>query len=105
MGESVESSDRRNNQRINFREPVQYQGKDLCFFGGTLSYDLSEGGIRLSLPDFIPLDTEIFLKIPLDREKVVDRTGRVVWVQKVLSMDRYQAGIRFERLDVPEYAF
>ena len=91
--------ERRNKQRIQFDEPVEYQLKDPRFFGGCLSSDLSETGVKIFLNDFMPLHSELVLRLPLLDGKVVDCMGRIVWIEKLAHMDRFQAGIEFEDID------
>jgi len=90
------AKERRKFYRVNLDKPVRYEFKDPHHFGGCLSCDIGDGGIRVSINDFIPLNTELNLKIHLPYNRVVDRKGRVVWVEKFRFADRYQAGIEFE---------
>lgn len=87
--------DRRQFRRTVHSEPVQYQFKDPSRFGGCVSKDLSEGGVRIRMNDFMPLNTELTLKIRLAGENVVECSGRVVWVEKSRFGDNYQAGLMF----------
>ncbi len=88
--------ERRQFSRIRLDEPVRYQLKDPTQFGGCLSCDIGAGGIRISVNDFIPLNTELALQVHLSSKRVVDRKGRVVWVEKFRFADRYQAGVEFD---------
>jgi len=60
-----------------------------------LSGDLSKGGVRVRVDDFIPLDTELTLRIWLNDEEVVECAGRIVWIEKARFGDSYQAGLEF----------
>jgi len=93
--EVSEISERRQYTRYIHKEPVQFQFKDPRSYGGCLSYDLGQGGIRIHLTDFVPLNTEIILRIKLDEENVVDCSGYVTWVEKIRFGDYYQAGLKF----------
>ncbi len=63
---------------------------------GSLSGDISEGGLRLSVQQFIPLNTIVRLQIHVsDPERVLAAQGRVVWVREVPQGDRYDVGIEF----------
>ena len=99
MAKEMDTIERRDCRRIQFREPVQYQYKDPSQFGGWLACDISEGGIKVNMNDFVPLDTEISLQVPLANGKTIDCLGRVVWVQKLPFSDYYQAGLKFEVVD------
>ncbi len=63
---------------------------------GSLSGDISEGGLRLSVQEFIPLNTIFRLNIHVsDSARVLPAQGRVVWVREVPQSDRYDVGIEF----------
>src|SRR3989338_4836688 len=86
--------------RAQFHEAVHYQLKDESKFGGCLASDIGEGGIQVSLNDFVPINTELVLQMKLGRlARVVDLTGRVAWLQRVPFSDRYQVGLEFTKPD------
>ena len=91
--------ERRSFHRFHRAQPVWFQLKDPSQFGGSLSCDLSEGGIRVHLRDFIPLNTELTLQIQLADESIVECPCRVAWVEKNRFNDRYQAGLEFVEAD------
>jgi len=93
--EGHNTGDKRQFRRMVHSEPVQYQFKDPSQFGGCVAKDLSEGGVRIRINDFVPLNTELTLKIRLADENIVECTGRVVWVEKSRFGDSYQAGLMF----------
>ena len=63
---------------------------------GSLSGDISEGGLRLSIREFIPLNAIVRLQIHIsDPARVLSAQGRVVWVREVPQSDRYDVGIEF----------
>ena len=93
--EDWDGVNRRGLRRMRFSEPVWFEARDIGLSGGCLASDLSESGIKLNLPQFIPLDKELSLQVHLNSQKVVHCLGRVVWVTKVPFMDRYQTGIEF----------
>lgn len=90
--------------RVPFREGVHFHIQNLDqpleepfrMSGGCLAYDLSEGGIRCWVDEFIPLNTEITVDFYLDPTLPVAVTGRVVWVQKVPHSESYQIGLEFK---------
>jgi c-di-GMP-binding flagellar brake protein YcgR len=92
-------NEKRNFHRFDSTQPVRYQLKDPTQFGGSLSCDLSEGGIRLHLSDFIPLNTELTLTLQLADQSIVECPCRVAWVEKNRFSDRYQAGLEFVEAD------
>ena len=87
--------EKRQFHRIHSAQPVRFQLKDPSQFGGCLSCDLSQGGIRVQFNDFVPLHTEMTLQIQLSDESIVECPCRVTWVEKNRFGDRYQAGLEF----------
>ena len=87
--------EKRQFNRVFHSGPVQIQFKDPSLFGGCLSCDLSEGGVRVRINEFIPLKTELALTIRLADESIIECTGRVKWVEKTRFGDCYQAGLEF----------
>lgn len=91
----TETAEKRQYKRVQFRQPIQFRSKNDAFVGGSLACDLSEGGMRVSLYDFIPLGTELILELRMNVEKVIEYFGRVVWVRKCAYADRYEIGLEF----------
>jgi len=89
------TNERRTLQRIKFVEPVQFQRSGPSSFDGCVAADISEGGIRLNLNDFVPLKTELSMQVHLSDNSVVNCFGMVIWIRKFPFADRYQAGIEF----------
>ena len=87
--------EKRQFHRVHRAHPVRFELKDPKLFGGCLSCDLSQGGIRVQFNDFVPLNTEMTLQIQLSDESVVECPCRVAWVEKSRFGDRYQAGLEF----------
>ena len=86
-------------RRVNHSESVHFQFKDPAHFGGSLSCDLSEGGVRIRLNEFVPLHTELALDVRLRGEHVVHCIGHVVWIEKARFGDSYYAGLAFSKSD------
>ena len=91
----MEAAEKRRYSRVELRQPIQFQSPHCALERGSLSCDLSEGGARVDLYDFVPLGTELTLRIRLAVERIVEYAGRVVWVRKYPFADRYQAGLEF----------
>jgi hypothetical protein len=97
------SEDKRRFSRLEFREPVKYQVRNpahlqssrLGSFGGLLSCDLSEGGIRFRIDDFIPLSTELSLEFDVPGNEHVALDGQVAWISQLPHSDQYIFGLRF----------
>ena len=83
--------------RVPFKEPVQFKREDWEVFDGSVAGDLSAGGIRLIVNEFITLHAPMILNIAFGEEaKLVTVNGRVVWVSIMPYSERYQIGIEFE---------
>ena len=81
--------------RFSFRESVAYQTGDAPS-SGSLAGDISQGGLRLTVKEFIPLNTVVNLNILLsDPVRVVPAKGRVVWVREDPNGERFDVGIQF----------
>ena len=91
--------ERRQFKRVRFSEPIEFHVKNTSQFGGSLSCDLSEGGMRLYLNDFVPLNSEITIQWPLPTNDIVECRGHVAWVEKLPYSDRYQAGVTFSGIE------
>ena len=91
----METVEKRRHRRIGLRQSIQFQAQNSVLEGGSLSCDLSESGVRVDVYEFLPLGTELTLRIRLAVEKIVEYVGRVVWVRKYPFADRYQAGLEF----------
>ena len=64
-----------------------------------LSEDLSEGGARLSSPEFLPLDSRGLLDLETPRpDEPIRAMGRVVWVEQVPYAAQWQVGVEFGEL-------
>jgi len=81
--------------RFPFKESVGYQVGEAPL-SGSLSGNISEGGLRLSVREFIPLNTIVRLQIHVSGPaRVLPAQGRVVWVREVPRSERYDVGIEF----------
>ncbi|MCA9400343.1 MAG: PilZ domain-containing protein [Candidatus Omnitrophica bacterium] len=87
--------EKRKQTRVIFRESVQYSTNVQSDLKGSIALDISRGGLRILLNDFIPLNTEVKLTMALDQGRVIEGSGKVVWVIKMPHNEKYQAGIEF----------
>jgi len=99
MSEGYQGEEKRLFRRFGHSESVQLQFKESSQFYGSLSSDLSEGGVRIRLNEFMPLNTELSLEVRLANENLVSCAGRVVWVEKARFGDSYYAGLEFSKND------
>lgn len=86
---------RRATKRIKISEPVRFQFKDPELFGACLSCDVSEGGIKMNLNRFIPLQEELDLSIKLKDDKNIGCRAKVIWIERFRFSERYRAGLQF----------
>lgn len=65
-----------------------------------LSKDVSEGGIRLMGDRFIPVNSLLRVEIFLNKvdNRLIDTTGRIVWVKKSGRSELYEFGVVFDSL-------
>jgi len=82
--------------RARFSEAVHFEDPHDAIYGGSLSQDVSEGGIRIRINDFLPLGSELMLQIAISAGRVVECVGRVVWIEKIPYGENYQAGVAFD---------
>ncbi len=81
--------------RFPFSEPVGYQASESTS-NGSLSKDLSAGGVRIVVNEFIPLHTELQVKLHLQNPlRLVDVKGHVVWVRELPMGEQFEVGIEF----------
>jgi len=82
--------------RFSFRQPVLINRGEWQAEEGSLSGDVSEGGIRLSVNDFIPVGAPMMLEITLpDASEIIPVDGKVAWIRFLPYSERYQIGVQF----------
>ena len=116
--------EKRRYSRVIYREAVHYQilpgvhadpaaGRPIKPFGGCLSWDLSEGGIRFRSDEFIPLNMELALQFSLGPKTPLGVEAKVVWVQKCPHSEYFFLGLEFKetarnqqaKQDLQQYVF
>ena len=89
-------NNKRQYARKEFREAIGYQSGFDAPTHGSLAGDISEGGVRIRVQEFIPLRTVLALKVHLNNpSRTVPVKGQVVWVREVPQSEVYDIGIRF----------
>jgi Tfp pilus assembly protein PilZ len=100
MDSHQKDRDKRRFPRLPFKEAVKFQTGEFNSPDGSLSRDLSHGGICLTINEFIPVKGEVILYIQReDEERVVELKGTVAWIKVIPDSERYQVGIEFHDLD------
>lgn len=91
--------ERRRYKRIPFKEAVHFDLSQVeniqSIYGGCLSCDLSEGGIRLYFNEFLPKKSPVQVDFVLKNDEVVNIGSQVVWIQKIPHAEYYQVGLEF----------
>ena len=64
---------------------------------GSAAFDLSEGGARILVNDFLPLGSELICEVSFPNQMYMECAGKVAWVEKERFNDRYYLGIEFEK--------
>jgi len=65
-------------------------------FDNSQTMDISQGGVGLLSPKFIPVKTNMIMEIALNpRQEPVLCVGKVCWVQKSNYSDNYRVGMNF----------
>jgi c-di-GMP-binding flagellar brake protein YcgR len=90
--------ERRRYQRIESNLPLQY--KNLRKVGesstGSLTRDLSAGGVRFRTSEFISLACRLVVEINLPTvNKPIKAISKVAWIKRVPSSDSYELGNQF----------
>ena len=92
-----EPKEKRQFSRFPFRQPVLINRGEWEAEEGSLSGDVSEGGIRLNVNELIPVGSTLSLEVSLPNEsKMASLNGRVAWVCFLPYSERYQMGIQFD---------
>jgi c-di-GMP-binding flagellar brake protein YcgR len=87
--------ERRAYRRIRYTEPVEFERHDPSILIGSVATDISEGGLRLNIPDFIPLHAEVNVQVSLKDKGFVNCPAKVMWLEKHPYSDRYFVGVKF----------
>ena len=92
------TGEKRRHTRVESNLPVQY--RNLKKMGelpaGSLSKNLSEGGVCFNSNQFISLACRLVLEISLPTaEKPIKAISKVAWIRKIPSSDQYELGNQF----------
>ena len=102
MTENLESTiaveDKRRYKRVDFNFPIQY--KNLKTAGeiplGSLTRNLSEGGVCFKSNRFVSLACRLVVEISLPTSpRPVKAISKVAWIRKIPSSDQYELGNQF----------
>jgi len=94
----LNSREKRRHPRLNSRIPVSYRKleTDAAVFKGSLMQDISESGARITINEFLPLDSKLSLQIHLaSGRSFAQGACRVAWVRKAAFSEQYHIGVEF----------
>ena len=84
--------------RFSLTEPVLYQRPAFGSPKGSLANNISLGGIKLSVPEFVPIGTVLRMHINFSNPmRTVVANGKVMWIKEIGSGERYEIGVEFAR--------
>ena len=92
--------EQRRNLRLKEDLPLHYELWSGSKYGNCLTQDISEGGARIVLDNFIPRLSRIALKINLTPSKLIEINGEVKWAQRLSHSYRYQTGVEFKNIGI-----
>jgi c-di-GMP-binding flagellar brake protein YcgR len=90
-------------QRVNARVPVQFKDiqRPIETYSGTLTKDLSEGGVRFIASEFLSVFTRLLVEISVPSfSRPIKAISKVAWIQKQPRGMQYNVGLHF--LDMTE---
>ena len=89
--------ERRRFQRIDSNLPMRYKNiKTATVPMGSLTKDISEGGIRFKTNEFISLACRLVVEITLPTvQRPIKAISKVAWIRKLSSGDQYELGNQF----------
>ena len=90
--------DKRKHKRVDSTFPVQYRNlrKAGVMPAGSMTRNLSEGGVCFKSNEFISLACRLVVEISLpNMTKPVKAISKIAWIRKVPSTDQYELGNQF----------
>lgn len=90
------SENRRQFPRFTFDKPVQYQPNEGADSRGALATDISLGGIKITVNEFMALGSVLEMGIYVaELGQQVPMKGKVVWVRENILSERFDVGLEF----------
>jgi c-di-GMP-binding flagellar brake protein YcgR len=90
--------EKRRYPRVNARLPLQYKDiqRPIETYSGTLSRDVSEGGIRFVSNEFLSIFTRLLLEVSIPSlSRPLKAISKVSWIQKAPLSNQYNVGVQF----------
>jgi len=93
------SEDKRKHPRVTTHIPLKYRKlgtSESESRNGTISRNLSEGGVRFVSPDFIPRACRLILELDMPMfTKPIKAISKIAWIRKTSSGNDYEMGNQF----------
>ena len=96
-----EKPERRRSVRVGASIPLQYKKLKELAEGtiGAITHDVSEGGVRFVVNEFLPLASRLVVEVFLPAQpRPIKAISKVAWIRKTSSGEQYIVGNQF--LDV-----
>jgi c-di-GMP-binding flagellar brake protein YcgR len=90
--------ERRGTPRISARLPLQYKDiqRPIETYSGTLTKDVSEGGVRFIANEFLSVFTRLLLEVSVPSfSRPIKAISKVAWIQKIPRSNQYNVGVQF----------
>jgi len=90
-------NEKRRTERIKINQPipVHYELRPHGKYGDTVIQDISEGGIKIILDEFVPRLCRMAIQLNLFPERTTSAFCKISWLQNIPKSYRYQAGLEF----------
>ena len=90
--------EKRRSPRIDARLPLQFKDvqRPIETYTGTLTGDISEGGVRFMSSEFLSIFTRLLLEVSVPSfSRPIKAISKVAWIQKVSGGNQYDVGVQF----------
>ena len=99
-GHPEQSREKRRSPRFPFKAPVKFQIGEYTSPDGSLSKDLSRGGICLTVNEFIPVKKQVVIYLQgTNNSRLIELKGVVAWIKDLPESERFLIGVQFCDID------
>ena len=97
---SDKGREKRRFPRFPFKQAVKFRIGEYNCPDGSLSKDLSRGGICLTVNEFLAVKSPVVIYLQLNQEsRLIQVHGTVSWIQMIPDSERFYVGIQFDPLE------
>jgi len=92
------TDEKRKTERKSVALPLRYRefSGSTYVSRGTLSKNLSEGGIKFDAEGFLPLASHLFVEMNLPAmSKTIKAISKIAWIKKLPAGEKYEVGSHF----------